>query len=73
MSELAPWEKFSVEKPHAIICLTERVAYSSQLPIKSAKLDELKKLQKYIPTEHKPFYANLTIGPCEIESELEDE
>ena len=63
----------SVEKPHARITLTEKVAYSSPLPIKSAKLDDLKKLEKYIPAEHKPFYANLTIGPCEIESELEDE
>ena len=49
MSELAPWEKFSVEKPHASICLTERVAYSSQLPIKSAKLDKSKQTSEVHP------------------------
>ena len=73
MSELAPWEKFSIEKPRARITLPERVAYSGQLPIKSAKLDDLRKLEKYIPPDYKHFYTNLATGPCATEGDEEDE
>lgn len=39
-------------------------AYSNgKVPLKKAKLDDIKKLNAYIPAEHEPFYADIYQWP----------
>lgn len=63
---------FRLLKPQAVISLPTTPAHGGRCPVNNLKLQDIKKLQQYIPEEHKSFYDEIINWPT-TNLEIEDD
>lgn len=65
-NELESWKIISLHKKGKETNITLKNKYTKSVPIKSAKLNDLKKLMEYIPRRCHSFYTGLKSTPDDV-------